>query len=395
MLFVTGTPFEEITISDIYQLVESRVQEDISIEFKLQLPVPNENSEKEFLYDVVSFANSAGGFLVYGIQEKAGTAIEAHGITDSDKDKQKQRLHNLLSSRISPRIPGIQIKPVEENPEKYFLIIAIPKSYFAPHMLKGVKAQFTARNSAGKYHMEIEEIRQAFTLQVSFKESVNLFRSERINKIMEGDDLDICPGPKIILHIIPMSAFVNRYALNMAQIKAPLPGIGTLESEEDLGHRRFNLDGLFLYDKVHNEPPKIHRCCQVFRSGILETVDNAYCEYDESINLDFFENQILKFTERAQTFLSNTGIYAPLAICLSLIGVKGLSADTAIRYSSYGNPRRFDRAQIILPEIVLEENYSGPELEKQLRQIFDMLWGAAGFPGSLHYDEHGNRKSVK
>jgi predicted HTH transcriptional regulator len=62
--------FEDIVESHIQQLITDRVSERRSLEYKRELPTRQDESVREFLADVSSFANAAGGDLVYGIEDE-------------------------------------------------------------------------------------------------------------------------------------------------------------------------------------------------------------------------------------------------------------------------------------------------------------------------------------
>ncbi len=58
--------FDTITKEDIEALVTDAVPEDRTIEYKQQLPGGTDEDKREFLADVSSFANAAGGDVLYG-----------------------------------------------------------------------------------------------------------------------------------------------------------------------------------------------------------------------------------------------------------------------------------------------------------------------------------------
>jgi hypothetical protein len=50
--------------------------------------------------------------------------------------------------------------------------------------------------------------------------------------------------------------------------------------------------------------------------------------------------------------------------------------------------RRINQPNLILPEVFLEN--SAVCIEKEMRNSFDMLWNAGGWPRSFSYDKDGN-----
>jgi hypothetical protein len=97
----------ELAEADLQELISNGVTERQNIDYKEALTGTNDDAKREFLADVSSFANTAGGHLVYGISEAAGIPTGLPGVVISDFDAEKLRLENLLRDGILPRISGI------------------------------------------------------------------------------------------------------------------------------------------------------------------------------------------------------------------------------------------------------------------------------------------------
>jgi hypothetical protein len=54
-------PFNQISKADIESLVSAKVSESRKLDYKQQLPDNDTEKKREFLYDVSSFVNAAGG----------------------------------------------------------------------------------------------------------------------------------------------------------------------------------------------------------------------------------------------------------------------------------------------------------------------------------------------
>jgi predicted HTH transcriptional regulator len=63
-----GSPLEHVTFADLDQLVQGRATEDTELDFKRELY----KEGTDFATDVAAMANSAGGALVIGVEEKDG-----------------------------------------------------------------------------------------------------------------------------------------------------------------------------------------------------------------------------------------------------------------------------------------------------------------------------------
>ena len=159
-------PFEGLLLGNLTEqhlqdLKENSVAEGKTLDYKRDLI--GTSDKKEFLADVSSFANASGGHLVFGMEEEGGVPTELCGVDVDDVDSEILRLENLIRDGLEPRIYGHDIKPVDLSNGKKALVIRIPKSFASPHVvkLKGT-FRFYSRNSAGKYPLDVQELRTAF-----------------------------------------------------------------------------------------------------------------------------------------------------------------------------------------------------------------------------------------
>ncbi len=84
MLF--NKPLTEIDENDLHVLIDDKVAERKTIEYKRDLPRNSYKDRKEFLADVSSFANTVGGYLIYGIDAKQGIPVDLCGVEIASVD---------------------------------------------------------------------------------------------------------------------------------------------------------------------------------------------------------------------------------------------------------------------------------------------------------------------
>ena len=65
----------QITERDLLALIEDREAEGKTIDYKRQ--AVSHDDRKEFLYDISSFANTAGGYLIFGMEERKLSFLES------------------------------------------------------------------------------------------------------------------------------------------------------------------------------------------------------------------------------------------------------------------------------------------------------------------------------
>jgi predicted HTH transcriptional regulator len=207
-----GANLESLERADLELLISNGVSEGRMIEYKEALPGGSESERKEFLADVSSFANSAGGDIVYGIRERRDDEGRPTGIPEAivgtaatNPDGEQLRLDNTLRDSIEPRIPGLRYRWIENLETGPVLIIRIPRSWSGPHMIKFQQLQrFYSRNASSKYQLDVYELRDAFLASTAIAERVRLRHRERLATILAGETpVQLEQSSPVIVHIIP------------------------------------------------------------------------------------------------------------------------------------------------------------------------------------------------
>lgn len=377
--------------SDLQTLVDNKIAEAKTLDYKRQCYGNSDDDKKEFLRDVTSFANTAGGYIVIGMDEDDGQASSLLGVNLASIDDEIRRLENILRDGVKPRIPRVEIGHVVLGTGHFVILIRIPQSWTAPHMVtfRGL-SQFWARNSKGKYQLDVDEIRTAFKISEGFSETIRNFRVDRLAKIA-ADDIPIkmvCP-PRIVLHIIPFSSFgFNRPLFDIKNLQRgiwtqakPMGGGG--------GDDRINFDGILAWSPASNDSAQSY--LQVFRNGIIESVSSAAFSKEGSYGWPKrivagmkFEEDILKALQGYFVYLKNLGVDAPYIITLSMHNI--------LEYQMYvgagamlSHPPIFDRNDLILSERILE-TLENIDVAAIMRPMFDTIWNAAAIERSPNYD---------
>ena len=128
------------TKEKLLRLVKDKTEESLTLEYKrcgslLQKPGKNNRDKEmtELSKDVSSFANAAGGELVYGVIEEKQPPHRAEKLDEGfDPQKvSKEWLEDVITSRIQRNIAGLEIYPIPLNsthPGRYAYVIRVPKS---------------------------------------------------------------------------------------------------------------------------------------------------------------------------------------------------------------------------------------------------------------------------
>jgi len=383
-------PLDILEESDIRALLDDEVPESKVIDYKRCLPGPSDLEKKEFLRDVSSFANASGGHLLYGIDEENGVPVQICSLSDIDPDHEILRLESMVQTGIAPRIPGISMRAVPLSGGGSVIVVRIPKSWASPHMITKGSSRFYSRNSAGKYPLDVFEIRTAFSLTGTAVEMMREHRSAALGRIVAAETpAPLGNGPKIVFSIIPFAAFepsssfdvsslVRDYRSGRGALPLPLTGLFTWW--------RYNFDGLLTYDDRGSYT-------QVFVSGIVEAVDSVILG-DRSKDLGEktiaslrYESALLEALPRYTAMMERLGVEPPVFVMVSLIGVKGRSILVSTPEFSGNKDVKIDRDALLVPEIMMES--FGGKAEEILRPAFDAVWRAGGWERSMNYDEEG------
>jgi len=375
---------ESIEESDLQALMENQIAEGKTIEYKQSLPGNSDSDKKEFLADVSSFANAAGGHLIYGIKEEAGVPVEICGLRDINPDDQILRLENLIRNNIEPRIPGVSTQAISLRVAGVAVIVRIPRSWALPHMVKFKKHwRFYSRNSAGKYPLDVSELRALFALSETTAERIRNFRVKRLSKIVAGETpVALQEVPKIVLHIIPFSAFDPAAKINVSSLANKAGYFKPIYT--GVSGCRHNFDGFLTYDQSHESGPA-NSYLQIFRNGSIEAVDAKILRPGPSgqiIPSSYYEERLLDAFSRYLTTQKQLGVNLPFFIMLSLLGVSGYIMAGPSR-PLYIHP--IDRDALLVPEVIVES--FDCDLAEVMKPVFDTVWNAAGWPRSMNYDE--------
>jgi len=384
-------PIDTITAEDIRALVDGQVREDRHLDYKEKLPGNADSEKKEFLADVVAFANSGGGDIVYGIGENrdasGNTGLPVlKGLPKDGLDKERLRLEQMIQTGIAPRVPGISFKEVDMGEQGVVLVLRIPASWAGPHMISlGRSSHFYARNSAGKYPLDVTEIRSAFNASEGVVQRVRQFRVDRIAKIL-GNDMRAPLGDKscCVLHVVSLAG--------RAPGSAPLQLDGSIQRDHNsllsptADHYGFglnwNLDGIFAYEGAQT-PEEAYAVLTLFRTGAVESVDSTVFG-DRQVFPYALEKNVLGRLSRHYQLLGVAGATGPVAVSMSLLNVNGFAFTFPNSFPSRV-PRSIDRPVLLFPELVLDE---APNTAN-LRPLFDLFWQSAGYERSMSYNESG------
>jgi len=383
--------FEEIKVEDIQNLIGNKIVEGKTIEYKQELPNNADHGKKEFLADVSSFANTAGGDLIYGISESNGLPVGMDGVELSDADAEIRRLDSILQSGIEPRIQyNIRLLPLSGN--KYLVIIRVRQSWIKPHrVIFSGHDKFYARGAAGKYALDVSELRNIFNLSETVATRIKNFRIQRLAEIESGAaPIAISGKNKIILHLIPLESFSTKLDIpadKLSELRQDANNFKPMYSSGRFSHQ-INYDGIMTYAGKEDRK-SIRSYTQLFRSGIVEAVESSILDRGDDNILPslVIERVISEYTIKYLNILKKLELNPPIFVFISLTNVKGTIMDNdGFRHELDAYP--IAENSLYLPEATFE-NYDQPVL-LTLKPSIDLIWNACGIPKSENISEDGN-----
>jgi hypothetical protein len=391
-MFPFEKPIESIQESDLRSLVDNQVPEGKTIDYKEALPDNSDKGKKEFLADVSSFANASGGYLIFGIKEESGLPVKVCGLDTENPDSEILRLESIIRDGIEPRIPGIGIKAAALQTSRVVIIISVPRSWALPHRVKFKEhLHFYSRNSAGKYPLDISEVRALFSISETTADRLRSFRMERLGKIVADEGpVSLDNGVKTVLHLIPFSAFDPGRRIDASSMAKHSGELGPIYAR-GCSHR-YNVEGFLTYCQYPNSQAT-HSYVQVFRNGAIEGAVAGLLTGKEENILELngvFESELLTSLPGYLSAQKALGVDPPILLGLSLLDLRGHSIVVFnLQYHFTEEPYPIRSDSIIWPEALIETYECS--VAEVMKPIFDALWNAAGHQGSVFYDEGGNR----
>jgi predicted HTH transcriptional regulator len=97
------------TPADLQMLIDDEIQESLTLDYKASASLAKDSrSRDELCKDVSAFANSAGGQIIYGIEEENGRPTKI----DQGSQITREWIEQVVDSNVQPRIEGLVITPV-------------------------------------------------------------------------------------------------------------------------------------------------------------------------------------------------------------------------------------------------------------------------------------------
>jgi hypothetical protein len=201
---------QRLTIEDIQALISSRTEESLTLEYKAAGALAltgKRDFRDEISKDVSSMANSAGGRIIYGVSADPINSwfpgeldpVERSSITT-------ESLQQIISSRIQPKIQGVNIYAVPITEEKALYVVDIPQSTTA-HQASDKRYYKRVNNISQP--MEDYEIRDVMNRKSAITLTLRIIADLTRNQMRTGSTVTINHGMHFLVSV---NNSVNRAA---------------------------------------------------------------------------------------------------------------------------------------------------------------------------------------
>lgn len=142
-------------------MIELKTKENHSLEYKVKpWEEKNKNPSHEAAKDISAFANTQGGTIIIGIEERAvesGQSKIPVNLKPFEIGNWEAKIDDINYTSIKPSIEGLHRYSISSSePGKDYLVIDIPESPNAPHMDASTNRYYRRDNTGAKPMSEAE-----------------------------------------------------------------------------------------------------------------------------------------------------------------------------------------------------------------------------------------------
>jgi len=119
------------SIADIEKMVLDQAQENIHLDYKRSAAI-HSGARDSIAKDVSAFANSDGGVLIYGVEEKDHLPVKIDGGVDDSKCS-REWIETAIMTGITPRIDDVRILPLPVSMGRTVYVVKVAKTFRGPH----------------------------------------------------------------------------------------------------------------------------------------------------------------------------------------------------------------------------------------------------------------------
>jgi hypothetical protein len=312
-----------LTYEDIRSLTLAGENESVMLDYKKSIAA-TEREKGEIAKDISAFANSQGGYLIIGVEEKDGKPVDPPCGTDRMLGRQKveEWIGQVANSNIAQRVPmDMKVLAMPESDTKCVIAIHVPMSIRMPHMVTFERDNRYYRRIFKRHQFESlpaeeYEVREMFDKGSRIADRTNAYLSSQgyldvISSQFAQNNYTRLLGMRVTnrteLEIVPATHFVSFVAF------PDLLADGQIDtSKEDLWawlepnarryapdvrnlflplEKRTTLDGVLLTEdeyRANDEQPRfLRKFLRINRNGYIELGCNLASQREADVSFAF------------------------------------------------------------------------------------------------------------
>lgn len=388
---------EDTEIEDIKTLIGNDTAENRRLEYKRQLNITSVEEKQEFLRDVIAFANSNGGDIIFGIAENKNDAInysiEGFDI-DETEDQLNQKIINIVRDSTEPKLTNIHFKLIKYKDNKVIYIIRIPESILKPHRITfHTDSGFYVRTATGKQKMDVNDLRIAFGFANDIRTRIANYDNNRVAAI--SDELIAFYGekrPSIIFHAYPFSALGgnSRYTINELKYLCDKAGIWNFNG---INGNRIVVDGV-QFGQGHLDNRNFGML-YLMNNGIIEARETSYFRSNwpdgyggkyNGISYEALFNEWKELIGKIFKYYKLMEISFPIVFTAQIIFAKNYEIQNQTMLLSGMTSPKIDRDLLNLTAVTIDN--LDCSVETILQPMLDSLWNASGYNHCWLFDKN-------
>jgi hypothetical protein len=168
-----GKPIDQLTFNDVVAFLNKGVRECVTLDYKRDLP-----SAASIARLACAFANTMGGFMVFGADEQNEMPVPPFEGGDLGNNP-NQTIHAACQSIVPAVVPVLgRILNNPIDPTKRFLVVAIPQSGYAPHSMA----------SDGRVYVKVRDHKEPVQPSLEMYESLRQNRQLSVGRTVTATD---------------------------------------------------------------------------------------------------------------------------------------------------------------------------------------------------------------
>ncbi len=393
---IFGKSLKEVEERDIQRLVNDQIEENINLDYKKEIDL-SPKGRKELCKDVSAFANSRGGVIIYGIEEKKnelGIPVPVDPIAGIDADIDREQVENILLNSIQPRL---HFEPkrilLSDDPQRCVFIISIPQSLQAPHMVtKDKDNRYYKRFNYSSVLMEEYEVRDLFQRNAQMKEKISEIEKQRDGCLRDPNNDEY---PWICMLFIPAIPLENLFVIDKNTIQSLRECVRTSSRDLPLFEDILRPGPTGLIGKKR-ENQRIVKILEIEKNGVLEWGSSQRFSREKE-NLSFqeypFTVDLINFLHFAGNFYEKMNYYGFVQFLLGFNNVR--NCPLIIPFKGFlGIPEPYPIEGLAENTLQQRKEFLASmllkEYEKYSCDIMNEFFNAFGEMKSPHFDGDGN-----